>query len=502
VDVRVLDREGNPITDLTAADFTVLEDGVPQKIEHFSTQAYAVLTQESSAQLVLREGPGLQRSPVTHRTFLIVLGRGRLQEPSKGMDAIVAFVRSRLLPQDRVAVMAYNRATDLTTDREAVVRLLERYRKRHLSIEARLDHWFRGLQVAFGSRDIPRGAQAEIDALFEAAPIPDDRESPAGPKQLSSLSDLVPKTAARQDLEKLYAGLAYLRFLEGEKHIIFLTEQVPFLGLRRSDSLAAMAADARVAISPIQTGGVPLRWSHPNLQGPSPPTLISRTWTELWAFADAQTIAEQTGGMASFYRYADAALDRLNRATRFQYLLGYYPANATWDGKYRTVSVTVNRPDVTVLYRHGYYAQPQLEPYDRRRFMSHARIAAAGISRYEIRSIPVTVSASPPDGHQAANELDVELRVDPSRVTFTLADEHYRASLDVAVFVGDARQTLIGEAWERIDLNLDATAHARLLRDRIVHTTTVKVTGRPRHVKAVVYDHESDRLGTAVRRLQ
>ena len=36
IDVRVLDREGKPVTDLKQEDFIVLEDNVRQKIEHFS----------------------------------------------------------------------------------------------------------------------------------------------------------------------------------------------------------------------------------------------------------------------------------------------------------------------------------------------------------------------------------------------------------------------------------------------------------------------------------
>ena len=38
VDVRVLDRDGKPITDLKQSDFTVLEDSAPQEIRYFSAR--------------------------------------------------------------------------------------------------------------------------------------------------------------------------------------------------------------------------------------------------------------------------------------------------------------------------------------------------------------------------------------------------------------------------------------------------------------------------------
>ena len=54
--------------------------------------------------------------------------------------------------------------------------------------------------------------------------------------------------------------------------------------------------------------------------------------------------------------------ERIGRELHSQYVLGYYPANAARDGKYRQVKVVLDLPgarDLHTSYRHGYYAPPE-----------------------------------------------------------------------------------------------------------------------------------------------
>ena len=74
-------------------------------------------------------------TPQANRVFLFVLGSGRLQEPSKGLDAAVDFVRTRLGPKDQVAAFAWNRATAFTTDHVRVARVIERLREENDAID-------------------------------------------------------------------------------------------------------------------------------------------------------------------------------------------------------------------------------------------------------------------------------------------------------------------------------------------------------------------------------
>jgi hypothetical protein len=76
------------------------------------------------------------------------------------------------------------------------------------------------------------------------------------------------------------------------------------------------------------------------------------------------------------------------------------------------------------------------------------------------------------------------------------------ASIDVAVFLGNRAQRLVGEVKKRVDLRLEPESYARIRRDGVSFSATVDDTAPVRHVKAVVYDYPADRLGTAVTQLK
>jgi len=72
-----------------------------------------------------------------------------------------------------------------------------------------------------------------------------------------------------------------------------------------------------------------------------------------------KTLAANTGG-ATFVQFGDVdlnqAFDEILRSLRTQYLIGYYPPEHTSvTERFRTVEVTVSRPEATVLARNGYF---------------------------------------------------------------------------------------------------------------------------------------------------
>ena len=527
VDIRVLDRDGKPVTDLTQADFTIVEDGVRQEIRHFSK--HALVPEETTAITEVRDaGPVAGLAPQRKRTFLIVLGRGRLEGPSKGINATIGFVRERLLPQDVAAVLAYNRATDFSTDRAQLVAMLERFRDGHHDVEARLAHGSgSGLAGLFGGNTIPDQVQTRIDAIF-AGPgglgfrtVPPGRVTDRGriaqdyrrgvdirlntdvtaserlPEFDTSLDEyLLNHSQTMTDLENIYTGIEYLRYLEGEKHLVFITERGLFLPRLEDDtSIAAMANDARVVLDTIQTGG---------LSGGEPATanraagIPGPTFTESFAMSTLRTMSDLTGGHASIYAYADKAIDRIDESTRFQYLLGYSPTNSNWDGRYRRIQVKVNRSDLSVASRSGYYGRQQLVPYNREEFLTFSRVQAAALYPDQVRDIKVKVKPTLQRGSDGEGDAIVDLTIDISRLALEPGDGGLTGELTVAIYCNDMDGKSTGDAWKKIRVTVPDDKYKQTLRDGIEYTIRLTAKNSSRHLKVVVYDYRADVVGTVV----
>jgi VWFA-related protein len=532
--VTVVDRDGVPVADLARADFTVYENGQPREILNFYPQTF---TAQPDA-IVAPGAAGLRWSPAglapaTRRAFLFVLGFGRIQYPAKGVDGALAFVREKLLPQDLVAVLAFNRASEFTTDHAEVARLLERFRQDHERLVLEIRE-FRRRNLR--STELPEFIQQDIDALFSGRPVPRRRGAPRFDSEPSlvpfrSATDLLLNMDAmlpivenawdrqqtyaeltdeiyrrrnsslsivmlQSTLAKLYSGIEYLRPLAAEKHLVFLGERPSFrLGAGAVDDdyrLARRASDARVVMHVIYTDGTP--------PPPKPGRAID---PHAFNVSSAQNVSELTGGYYTSLKMAVDALGVIDRTSRVSYLIGYEPTNHVADGRFRSVHVTVNRPDLTVRYRHGYYAVEDVPPAQLKELVARARVEmAAGIAQ-EATGITVTADASVLPRMGVTSQLRVTVVIDASHLAFaTSADGARTGELDLQVYVGDASERTIGEFSERIELSGDAATHAAWLANGIRRTVRVPFVETARYVKVVVYDYRSDLIGSTMRTLK
>jgi VWFA-related protein len=509
VDVTVVEtRTGRPINDLTQADFSISEDGVRQTITAFAKQAIvaepaADMPTEATARTV-QSGP---LAPKSRRVFLLVLGHGGgrgglsyglARHPVRAFDGLLEFLRTRLLPQDLVSVMAFNRATEFTSDANYLIRVIERVRAATDTINFEL---FKTRQIPFGPFvDVTEPVQAVIDGVFRApeSAEPHPRSVPSllmatGQARTADPGRPVPwnRSVIFSDILKTYAGVEYLRHLEGEKHIVTLTYSMQPGGFMSKDAnvrIARRAGDAQVAINIIGVGGT---FTNQGMPGTS-------VGTHPFDSMSSNTMTELSGGQYSSLRYVADQLGRIDEASRTGYILGYVPTNGVMDGKYRDVKVTVNRPNVTVLYRRGYTASDRAAVMDLRQVMTSERLMDAASSVIESRDIKVEATAAVLPGKDGPGHVRVEMEIDPSRLTLAFRRGRHTGVIDIAVFCGDARQQVVCAFEDQWTLSLDATRYEAAQRDGIPYSTTIPLTGRPTYVKVVVYDYEADLVGTAV----
>ncbi len=552
VDVRVVDHSGKPVTDLTQADFTVLEDGVRQQILHFSSHQLVAET-PAPGTMLQRAADVNDLSAQNGRTFLLMIGRGYLNPVSKAFEAAIDFVRKDLLPQDQVAVMAWDRATDFTTDHEKVARVLEALKRDDQQIESDLQQYYGGLTALYASNILPKATQARIDNAFgvqgapatrsvtpassaDTAQMAADQQNSAnalmtssidqmrvtqaqnagngvagvGGQSLQTTADLVAASLAgsrsfegyvanaRQtsmDVGNLYSGIEYLRFVDGEKHLVFFSDKGLFLPRFENDkSISARASDARVAIDTIQTGGTPAFYfgDFANVGG---------EFFKNWAIQSLHTMSELTGGQASAYAYADKALTAINQSTSFSYLLGYTPISPVKNGGYREIKVTVNRRNVDVFFRHGYYATDRPAGLSQQQIMAYTRVTTAVGAADDIHDIKLSTKID--DFKEGdARGVAIALHIDPEHVMFTKTSANqYAASLDVAVFCYDSKQEMMIERlWRTVQLTLPRDEYERVMHDGIAVNLRAPVDAVPRMVRVVVYDAAADRLGSTFAR--
>ena len=202
-------------------------------------------------------------------------------------------------------------------------------------------------------------------------------------------------------------------------------------------NLAIYPVDARGLMAAQEYGG---RLTNPELRNPDS-SEVPRM----------QALADRTGGRA-FFNNNDlaAALRRALDDARMTYVIGYYPSHHDWNGRFRRLELQVNRPEVELHYRRGYFAQPD-EPED-----SWYRQQALDASLWypvDATGLRLTVAVTP----SAAGGLELALQLDPDDISFQPDGEKRDCKLDVWLVQLDRQEKQIKTDARTNNLSLDRT---------------------------------------------
>jgi VWFA-related protein len=357
LDVTVLDKDHHPVTDLAQSDFTILEDGKPQKSLSFAsfdaTTALGANAVKAPVSGIANVEPDVVSNELPQgRLFVLLFDDALIPfEPKIIADAkkIGTDVVSHLEPTDRMAVVftAANRSSqDFTNDRTRLQMAVD-------SLNPRYASWFLGYDGNLpGATTAPN---LDMDGNFYATSLhtlasvvdyladsPDRRKvliyvSPGVPLNYEMLSPVLAHGTGK--------GMPNLELHRG------LAQGLPELFRR-----AQRANVAVYAIDPTGLNGLEsyVQRRLMSLGIPAIPALGIAHKNATLAMDTLNTAAANTGGRAIVNTNDFApGIAEMFEESRSYYLLAY-AATDPGSGNMHRLEVKVNRPGVEVLTRHGY----------------------------------------------------------------------------------------------------------------------------------------------------
>jgi len=364
LDVLVTDAKGAPVSGLTEGDFTVTEDGTPQKIVAFDAVGFSDGMDYVPPSLPPQPAGTYINLPAT---------------PEKGPLYVLLYDLVNMDSPDQM-----NTPMDHSVQMFARKQLIK-------FIESKPEGTRFAIFVRSDGLHLVQGFTADKGLLYRAI-------DPHNPKAHIPMVFLNGENFGRGDrisaLDTLHFIATYLDGMSGRKNLIWFSSQFP-LSLFAADTdgpnfqeetketLDLLAHD-QIAVYPVDARGVPYQDSHAQIGnsphsdtvtspqeagsgGPTGSGTIGNSPSTSSSFVQGSSvvndsfnvmdgIARETGGQA-FYGFNDVAAE-LVQATEggeMYYTLAYAPTNLNYNGKVRTIHVALAKKGYALSYRRSYY---------------------------------------------------------------------------------------------------------------------------------------------------
>jgi VWFA-related protein len=373
VDAIVTDSKGQFVTDLTADDFEVLDEGKPQKVERI------YLVNGGSVSALPATPTGIEDSAARtasappappQRVFVLVFDQEHLEVGAfkRIKDAAITFLTSEFRSGDvgGIVIGSAMAGNQLTSDRDALLAAVRNAKPTAAKTSRRLElfEWPRlaseseAVRIALSNdrevlaQAVRRACQDDPSVCRNASPEPMVLE-----KARSIVAEMRP--AARRTVMALQALASGLGRLPGRKTIILMTEgffvEESWADLRQ---IVGAAARSNVRIYSLDGRGLDSRQTNDLRQlgvmdaGGGMPLEAYNTIED-----GPNMLAVDTGGypIRRMNQFADA-LAEIARDTSRYYVLAYSPSPVPADGSFRRLTVHVKRPGLKVRARRGYLA--------------------------------------------------------------------------------------------------------------------------------------------------
>jgi VWFA-related protein len=491
VNVVARDKKGNLVRDLKKSDFTLLEDGKKQEISTFDFENVDELATAGAAETtvagvtgtgaLLRSGKKAPPSlDARDRRLMLLFFDFSAMDPEqidRSVDAAKKFVSAKMQPADLLALvsLATNMRVDLdfTDDKAKIVAALTAYNSGQ------------GQGFDNGSTGSAEGT-AETSGAFSA----DD-------------TDFNTFNADRK-LLALQSLMQALGKLPQKKSLIYFSNGITQSGADNQSALratTAAAVKANVSIYSLDIRGLQAfppggEAQSASLHGQSAYSGAS-ILNDLNGNAGSQdtlaTLSSDTGGKA-FFDSNDfgPVFSQVQKDSSVYYVLGFTSNNPLKDGRFRRLKVQVNRADLKLEFRSGYYAGRDFEHLNRAdREQQLDDELAAQLPRVDVPLYAGAAFFRQDDSHYY---LAVSLVVPGSQIPFVTEKEKDSATIDIIGEVREGGKFPVGHLRDTVKLAVESTQQVR--RKNVQYNTGFVLAPGSYHLKFVIRENQTGRIGS------
>jgi VWFA-related protein len=502
VNVAAKDKNGNSIEGLTAADFTVTEDGKTQQVKVFEFQRLEDRTlpepqlakRETAVAAATDAGPAVK--PVVaariapsrtgevkykDRRLLVLffdLSSMPVADQFRAQQSALKYLKAQMRSSDLVAVMTYSTTLevvqDFTGDRDVLTRAVK------------------SLAIAdTGTSNGSTGDSSEEDS--GAAYSADDSEF--------NIFNTDRKLAALESASKMLASLPE------KKALVYFASGMSRTGIDNQAQMRATvnaAIRSNVAFYPIDARGLvataPLgnaTSGSPGGQGMYSGDSQRTAQSNFQGQQDTMyTLAADTGGKALLDNNdLSLGIQQAQKDISSYYILGYYSTNTALDGHYRRIKVQIGKKLTAKLdYRSGYFAGKEFRQYntsDRERQLIEALMLGDPMTDL---SLALEINYF----RQAKDRYFVPVSVKIPGTDIELAKKGGAEStrLDFIGEVKDAKGALQGTVRDEITVKLKGETVGQLSKRNLEYDTGFSLQPGTYTLKFLARENETGKMGT------
>jgi VWFA-related protein len=484
-------KTGEVVRGLTANDFQIQENGKPQKIISFDFQSVDQAAPLNEATVTGKSGNtimgSMNRSATStelrnHRLIVMFFDITSMQpeDLERAQDAARNYINHQMQAADLVAVVSLDSSLSLDRDFTANKQLL-----------------LNAVNAYSGTQ----GAGFESGATSTTNQVEDTTAFTADEQEYNDVNT---------DRELFaFADIAHsLAYINEKKSLLYFSGGIQRDGIENQASLHAAinaavranlsiySVDARglEAISPLGDASTGSLRGTGAYNGSALQNNLDSNFNTQEVLA---TLSSDTGGKA-FLDSNDfsPAFLRIQQDTSAYYVIGFRSTDTQKDGRYRRLTIKINRPNVKLEYRPGYYA-----PADFRHANKDER--ERQLQEQLATDLPATDVELYLEAYYFRNDtgagnprfyVPVSLIVPGSQIPFVKGGDRSKATLDI---IGELKNTAgqdMAEIRQTVKLAIDDSQ--QVSRKNIQYTTGFSLPLGKYHLKFVVRENQTGRMGS------